>query len=172
MTVMMFAHKRPSVVASVDVLQLIPSVYASSNSVPATAVSAFSMYADGTANGSAVALSGSLVFNWLVSGTASLYEVYVSPTSGSFTAGTVNTWLPMTTARQWYVSATTVGPANTCVFNVKIRRISDSVEMVADTSFTVSASVYADAGGEEPPGGPGEGPGGSGGGGGGGGDIE
>ena len=76
---------------------------------------------------------------WLLSGTASAYETRVTATSGTFTSGTVGTWLSLASNRSWTVQQGTSG-ANTVVFDVEIRNSSTGV--VVDT--VVGGSITAE----------------------------
>jgi predicted phage tail protein/uncharacterized coiled-coil protein SlyX len=78
---------------------------------------------------------------------ASTYEVYVTPTSGTFTSGSpINTWLPLGTTRSWsvYKAGAFGGGVKACTFNVSIRKTGDPT--ILDTA-SVTITAYGDSGG-------------------------
>jgi hypothetical protein len=67
------------------------------------------------------------------------YEIRVTPTSGTFSSGTVNTWLSLASNRNWSVVRTTFG-TKSCTATVEIRN-AGSLEVLATATYTLSATV-------------------------------
>ena len=65
----------------------------------------------------------------------SSYQIRITPTSGSFTTGTVNTWQTMSSAKTWTVN--TIG-AQTVVFTVEIRDTSAGTVLASTTGNSIS----------------------------------
>lgn len=64
----------------------------------------------------------------------SSYQIRITPTSGSFTTGTVNTWLTMSSARVWTVSTS---GAQTVVFTIEIRDTSAGTVLASTTGNSI-----------------------------------
>ena len=82
--------------------------------------------------------ASTLLYNWCVpAGQAANYEVYASLVSGSLSAGSsaTDTWLALTSTRNWLVSTTTLKYAT---INVGIRR-------VGTTTILASADINLEA---------------------------
>lgn len=62
-------------------------------------------------------------YTWLLGGAASAYELFVGIQSGSFTTGTVATWLNLG-APQTFTRGAAPGTVQTVIFNVSIRNAS------------------------------------------------
>lgn len=58
---------------------------------------------------------------WLLSGSASGYDVKATVTSGSLSSGTTDTWLNCGTSREWYVQNSIPGTSIACTFTVELR---------------------------------------------------
>lgn len=68
------------------------------------------------------------------------YEVYATLTSGSLSGGTVNTWLPITVTREWYVQETGNVGTETAALDFQVRKIGTTT--VLDTwTITLEATV-------------------------------
>lgn len=76
------------------------------------------------------------------------YEVRVTRTGGSETAFTsgpaLNTWLALTSDREWRLTQTTIGSKN-ILFTIEIRRASDSVVVSTTTGNELGATVQSSA---------------------------
>jgi len=73
----------------------------------------FELTSGGTARGEEDLVSGPGTWTWLLSGSASDFQVYCQPTSGSVEWGSAstNTWLSLSSSRRWmrsWLSSTTV----------------------------------------------------------------
>jgi hypothetical protein len=68
-----------------------------------------------------------------------LYEVRVTPTSGTLSSGNVNVWEALTSTRSWGVVQAAVG-SKVFTGTVEVRRASDSV-VVATTTMSLTATV-------------------------------
>jgi len=66
------------------------------------------------------------------------YEIRVTATSGTFTSGTVGSWLALSSVRTWTVSSNTL---KTVTFTIEIRVASTS-EVVATTTGNVITAEY------------------------------
>lgn len=49
------------------------------------------------------------------------YQIRITPTAGSFSTGTVNSWLALSSTRTWTVSANNALPAKQTTFTVEVR---------------------------------------------------
>ena len=124
------------------VLKLLTGTYNNTEVDPADATAYFGLYSTGSADGG---YTSGTSFNWLEGGTAGNYEVYVTTVSGTFSSGpATGTWHNLGTTRSWSVARLTTG-TKTFTGNFKIRRVSDSVEMVADTQISIQAVVETGA---------------------------
>lgn len=65
-------------------------------------------------------------------------QIYVQPTSGTFSSGTVNTWLALTTTRSW--TRTSTIPGATIAFRIRMR---DGVTTREFPSLNVAATMTA-----------------------------
>ena len=65
------------------------------------------------------------------------YQIRITPTAGSFTTGTVNSWLNLSTTRTWTVSTNL---AAVVVFTIEIRDTTAGVVQ----AITTSNSIYCD----------------------------
>lgn len=73
---------------------------------------------------------------------AANYEARVTETSGTLSGGSgINTWLALSSTRNWYVEEFTSGNINTCVFTVEIRKIGTTTVLDSAT-ITLTAQVY------------------------------
>lgn len=77
--------------------------------------------------------------DWLDSGLASVFEVMVSPISGSFSSGTNNTWLSLSTDRSWGIVKPSIG-VNSVTAMMYIRRVGETSPHT-QCSFTLTANV-------------------------------
>jgi hypothetical protein len=80
---------------------------------------------------------------WLQSGAVGDYEIHAtwSGHAGGVLSGSTGSWLPLSTTRSWSL---TVGPTSTgtATLTLKVRRVSDSVEIdTATITFSVSSGV-------------------------------
>ena len=76
---------------------------------------------DGTVEGTAISESGPDGWTWLLSGSASDFQIRAKPTSGSVdsSSSAVNSWLGLGTTRTWYMKRS---PWNdTVVLSISIR---------------------------------------------------
>jgi hypothetical protein len=69
-------------------------------------------------------------------GASGLFEVYVSVVSGGPVNGTINAWLPLSTAYQWYIQA------NTTINQSVVAKIAVTIRRVGQT--TPEATAYID----------------------------
>lgn len=67
-------------------------------------------------------------------GIGSSYQIRITPTAGSFTTGTVNTWLTISTSRVWTVSTTGVQGVD---FTVEIRDTSAGTVLASTTGNSI-----------------------------------
>ena len=110
-----------------------------------TAVAQYALLSTGVAQATVDDLGlQNLTGQWLVSGTASNYEVQFIRTSGDALDGGSSpsgsgTWSSLGTSRTWGITATG-GADKTTYADVTIRRIADSVE-VASASITLNANT-------------------------------
>lgn len=72
----------------------------------------FQLSSDGTAAGEYTTVSGPDNWTWLLNGSASDFDVYCQPTSGSVKSGSapINSWLNLGTTRIWTRSGTVSNP--------------------------------------------------------------
>lgn len=85
--------------------------------------------------------SSSTWFSPTASGTGDDYEIYVSVSSGSTPSGTLNTWLALSSARQWSVTDTNDGPSSvTTTLSVQVRDV--ATETVQDTATVTLTANY------------------------------
>ena len=78
------------------------------------------------------------ILSWLTgSSDGSLYDIRVTPTAGSFTVGTVSTWLNLGTDRFWSVTRASVG-VKQCVSTVEVRNAS-TLTVLCTATFTITA---------------------------------
>ena len=103
---------------------------------PNDAVAQYSTTSAGT-----VTATGESTYDWLISGVNSDYEVRADVTSGSLSSGTTGSWLPLSSTRFWSRTRTVFGTSS-AELRVRIRRVSDSVE-VADVDISLTATVDA-----------------------------
>lgn len=62
------------------------------------------------------------------------YQIRVTPTAGSFSTGTVNTWLPITpSALTWTVVANTVTTAKSVTFTLEVRDVFTATVLATTT---------------------------------------
>ncbi len=121
------------------VLALQADTYSHEVTDPADATATFTMANTGVATGGPVfLLSGT--YYWLLNGVAADYEVFVTNVSGTPTSGTVGSWVALNTNPVWTVVRTSAG-TKVWTANFKIRRVSDTVEMVPNTLLSFSAFV-------------------------------
>lgn len=80
---------------------------------------------------------------WLTNGTPSLYELRVTPTAGTFSSGTVNSWISLGTSRTYEVVRNTPG-AKSCTATYEIRLASDPGTILKSASIIIQA--FADSG--------------------------
>lgn len=75
---------------------------------------------------------------WLVEGSAPDFEVYMSHNSGdTWTSGTVDTWLPMNTARTWEITVVQ-GTMKTGSYTLQIRdKYSQEIHDTCTVSFNI-----------------------------------
>ena len=78
---------------------------------------------------------------WLLSGSASDYEVRATVVSGSVTSGTLNTWLGLGTTRTWTRTRTTVG-SSAVTLQIEIR-LAATGTVIATAQTTLTAQVIA-----------------------------
>jgi len=65
------------------------------------------------------------------------YQIRITPTAGSFSTGTVNTWLPVTpSALVWTVVANSTTPAKAVTFTIEVR-LSATATVLATTTGNV-----------------------------------
>lgn len=65
------------------------------------------------------------------------YQIRITPTAGSFSTGTVNTWLPVTpSALVWTVVANTTTPGKAVTFTIEVR-LSATATVLATTTGNV-----------------------------------
>ena len=64
----------------------------------------------------------------------SSYQIRITPTAGSFTSGTVNTWLTISSARIWTVSTTGVQGVD---FTIEIRDTSAGTVLASTTGNSI-----------------------------------
>jgi hypothetical protein len=64
----------------------------------------------------------------------SSYQIRITPTAGSFTSGTVNTWLTISSARIWTVSTTGVQSVD---FTIEIRDTSAGTVLASTTGNSI-----------------------------------
>jgi len=64
----------------------------------------------------------------------SSYQIRITPTAGSFTGGTVNTWLTISSARIWTVSTTGVQSVD---FTIEIRDTSAGTVLASTTGNSI-----------------------------------
>ena len=62
------------------------------------------------------------------------YQIRITPTAGSFTSGTVNTWLTISSARIWTVSTTGVQGVD---FTIEIRDTSAGTVLASTTGNSI-----------------------------------
>jgi hypothetical protein len=72
---------------------------------------------------------------------ASLYEVRVDPTSGSFSGGTNGVYLPLSVTRSWVLADPPPVATTTVTFNVSIREIATGVVKSSQTGLTLEATA-------------------------------
>jgi len=65
----------------------------------------------------------------------SSYQIRITPTSGSFSTGTVNTWLTMSTNRTWTLSTTSFA---TVSFTIGIRSTTSTTVLASTTGNTIN----------------------------------
>lgn len=65
----------------------------------------------------------------------SSYQIRITPTSGSFSTGTVNTWLTISSARTWTVSTTSI---KAVVFTIEIRAGSSGSVIASTTGNSIN----------------------------------
>lgn len=76
---------------------------------------------------------------WLQAGVNSDYEVRVTVNSGSLTAGSTGTWLPMTSTRDWYV-ADSAGTFPTANITLELRLAASPFTVLASSTHILTAS--------------------------------
>ena len=92
-----------------------------------------------TVVGNGSIIDGSVTPNpgWYSPTTAAIgssYQIRITPTAGSFTSGTVNTWLTMSSARVWTVSTT---GAQGVDFTIEIRDTSAGTVLASTTGNSI-----------------------------------
>ena len=107
---------------------------------PGNASASFSLSSGGVASG-----TGGVSYNWLISGAASAYEVMADNVTGSFSSGTINTWLPLSSTRTWTRTRTLPGYSS-AIARFRIRRASDGI-VLATATIQVEAEVEIGGGG-------------------------
>ena len=107
------------------------------NTVSTTATVSYSISTDGTEAG--VGGVGGFTGTWLLSGSASDYDVQLVLSSGSTPTGaSVNTWLNLGTGRYWELQQTTAG-SKTANVVLKIRDATTLTELLSiPATFEVS----------------------------------
>jgi len=66
------------------------------------------------------------------------YQIRITPTAGSFSTGTVNTWLTLSSARVWSVSGT-----RSTTFTIEVRNTSSATVLATTTSNQIDVqSTY------------------------------
>ena len=84
----------------------------------------------------------SLQYAWIVTGSASEFEVRVDATSGSFTSGTAGAWQSCAVDRTWTRAWSGVpGQTTTVIFTVQIRFASDAT-VAASASVGLSSTSF------------------------------
>lgn len=102
---------------------------------PGSALASYALLSSGSAQVDGSPVSG----EWLVSGSASSFEVRATVQSGALTSGTTGSWLNLGTTREWVVERTTLG-TNTCALLVEIRNAS-SGSVLDSATITLTAEV-------------------------------
>jgi hypothetical protein len=74
------------------------------------------------------------------------YEIYATLDSGTTPTGTLTTWLPLDTSREWTLSTATVGGSVTCQLTMQIRWTGNNVVQDSAT-YTLSATGPTGGGG-------------------------
>lgn len=101
---------------------------------PMNASAGFSLSSGGTAMG-----SGGASYTWLNSGTNSDYEVMADNVVGTYSSGTTNTWLVLSTTRAWTRTRTIPGESEVTA-RFRIRRASDGI-VLATATISLTATV-------------------------------
>lgn len=66
------------------------------------------------------------------------YQIRITPTAGSFSTGTVNTWLPVTpSALVWTVVANSTTPAKSVTFTIEVRDIFTATVLATTTGNVI-----------------------------------
>ena len=86
-----------------------------------------------------VIATGSAGYTWLNSGTNSDYEIMADNLVGTFSSGTNNTWLPLSTSRTWTRTRTVPGESEVTA-RFRIRRASDGI-VLATATISLTATV-------------------------------
>jgi hypothetical protein len=120
-------------------LEAIDSNRTTLNGSPATASVKFD--SDGTVDKH----STQNIFNWLVSGNAADAEVRFDPSSGSVSAGTVNSWLQLNSDVTWSVTRSTLGTKSVSG-TIRLRNRITLVEEPSQT-MSITAEVNDESGG-------------------------
>ena len=120
----------------------VTSQYLESDAVdPNDATTILQLKSDGTTNESLNGGAFTLVENWCVPGSqAPNYECYVTLVYGALGSGSaaLNTWLPLSTTRQWRVTQTVLG-FTSATLNLGIRRVGETA--IVSGTITIAASV-------------------------------
>ena len=66
------------------------------------------------------------------------YQIRITPTAGSFSTGTVNTWLPVTpSALVWTVVANSTTPGKAVTFTIEVRDVFTAVVLATTTGNVI-----------------------------------
>lgn len=134
-----------------QVLQLIASAYRDTQ-IGGSATASFTLASNGQAAGGPSLLSGSAAYAWLTGALASLFEVDVTPTSGTFSSGPTGT-SNLGTTRTWTVTRTSNG-SKQCLADFVIRPAGGGATLVSgqiDLMATIDPGTGGGGGGYEPP---------------------
>lgn len=103
---------------------------------PTDSLSTFTLSNAGTYSG-----SGGVSGTWLTAGSASQCECRLTPTSGTFDGGTINTWENLGTSRTWQELNTTNGTSSESASGTLEIRDATSGTVLATTTLTITANV-------------------------------
>jgi hypothetical protein len=85
---------------------------------------------------------------WLSAGSASDYDIRVTPLTGTFSSGSASTgtWLNLGTTRSWNVAKLVVG-SKTCTATYEIRMAASPFTVLGTATISITATVEDSGGG-------------------------
>lgn len=123
-----------------DVIDVQAGNYSDQTIDPGVAECIITFNTDGFVNVTGVPGPNGNLYKWLNNpGNRSLYEIRVTPTTGTFSTGTTGSWLSLTFSRAWSVDKSGVG-VKQCTATYEIRRAADLV-VLDSASIQLSAQV-------------------------------